>query len=118
MHLRTLPVPHLVLDTEFAAEQNAGDTATGRRRMRGTEIRKRRDTPGSLDRLLVTEASEGSGWAAALLLGVSFGEVDNGSAHMCSCDALDRSGRRVLHVAATRGDGDTASLLLRAHTGG
>ena len=61
------------------------------------------------------EASEGSGWAAALLLGVSFGEDDDGNARMCDCDAHDRSGRsHVLHVAVVRGDADIVSLLSRA----
>ena len=66
------------------------------------------------DRQLVNEASEGSGWAAALLLGVSFGGDANGFARMCDCDARDRSSvSGGLHAAEERGDADMVSLSLR-----
>ena len=102
-HLRTLPAPHLVLDPEFAPEENAGDSDS-----------EAEDTPDYLEWLLGKEASEGSAWSAALLLGVSFGEDDDGNARMCNCDAHDDGERHVLHVAANRGDADMVSLLLRA----
>ena len=102
-HLRTLPAPHLVLDPEFAPEENAGDSDS-----------EAEDTPDYLEWLLGKEASEGSAWSAALLLGVSFGEDDDGNARMCNCDAHDDGERHVLHVAAIRGDADMVSLLLRA----
>ena len=113
--LRTLPAPHLVLDPEFTPEENAGDSEWEE------EIAwdgNQEPPPGYLDRLLGKEVSEGRVWAAALLLGVSFGQDHDGNARICACDAITnyhkRDGRRVLHVAAERGDADMVSLLVRA----
>jgi len=114
-HLRTLPAPpYLELDPEFDPEENAGDSDWEAAEDEQDSDSEAEDTPGYLDRLLVKEASEGSGWSAALLLGVSFGKDDDGNARMCDCDAHDRSGSHVLHEAAERGDVDMVSLLLRA----
>ena len=95
-------------------EENAGDSDWEAAEDAQDSDSEAEDTPGYLDRLLVKEASEGSGWSAALLLGVSFGKDDDGNARMCDCDAHDRSGSHVLHEAAERGDVDMVSLLLRA----
>ena len=116
-HLRTLPPPRLVLDPEFAPEENAGDSEWEEEIEGDSDYDSEEDdTPDYLKRLLGKEVSEGSGWAAALLLGVSFGVDDDGDARMCACNAIadHRSGRRVLHVAAERGDADMVALLLRA----
>ena len=112
-HLRTLRAPHLVLDPEFAPEEDAGDSDSGEESAGDSES-EAEDTASYYDRLLIKEASEGSGWGAALLLGVSFGEDDGGNARVCDCDAHDRSGRGALHLAARRGDADMVSLLLLA----
>ena len=76
-HLRTLPAPpYLELDPEFDPEENAGDSYWEAAEDEQDSDSEAEDTPaedttGYLDRLLVKEASEGSGWSAALLLGVS-----------------------------------------------
>jgi len=111
-HLRTLSAPHLMLDAEFDPEENAGDSDWEEENA-GESESEAEDTPSYFDWLLVKEASEGSGWAAALLLGVSFGGEDE-IARMCDCDAYDRAGRGGLHVAVERGDADMVALLLRA----
>jgi ankyrin repeat protein len=137
-HLRTLPVPHLVLDPEFDPEENSlpGDSDNepepeeenaGDYDSDSEEEDERKLT--YFDRLLLKEARDGGGWSAALLLGVSFGKDYPEGARMCDCDAyawVPRSARggemmrgsltrsRVLHEAAKRGDADMVSLLLRA----
>ena len=114
-HLRTLPAPpYLELDPEFDPEENAGDSDWEAAEDEQDSDSEAEDTPDYLNWLLGKEASEGSAWSAALLLGVSFGEDDDGNARMCNCDAHDRSGSHVLHVAANRGDADMVSLLVRA----
>ena len=66
-HLRTLPAPpHLELDPEFDPEENAGDSDWEAAEDAQDSDSEAEDTPGYLDRLLVKEASEGSGWSAAL----------------------------------------------------
>ena len=106
--LRVLPAPHILLDPAFDPEANWGIDAEVEDWLSLSDVE-------FFDWLIAGEVSKGSGWAAALLLGVSFGEDDEGNARMCFSDARARWGRSfVLHVAAERGDAAVVSLLLRA----
>ena len=94
-----------MLDAEFDPEENARGDSDSEAEYPTALL----DAPqASSIGLLFTEVGEGSGWAAALLLGVSFGEDDDGNARMCDWDWE--------HVcyAAERGDADMVSLFLRA----
>ena len=53
---------------------------------------------GALERILLKEAKQGSGWALALLLSVKFEDIQ------CTHDAVDNSGCQLIHLAASRGD--------------
>jgi len=63
----------------------------------------------ALKRILLKEAKEGSGWAAALVLSVKFDDIE------CTHDVVDNSRRQPIHIAASRGN--QAMVRLLVHTG-
>jgi hypothetical protein len=61
---------------------------------------------GALQRILLTEARQGSGWAMALLLGLKFHDIQ------CTHDTVDQeSGSNLIHLQGKDNQGSTPLLL-------
>ena len=86
LRLTDLPGPHVVLEGGLQEMVEAG----------------------ALQRILLKEASQGGGWAMALVLGLKFYDIQ------CSHDTVDEeSGSNLIHLATSRGDEAMVRLLLR-----